>query len=372
VADDPQNNAPFHAPAFNDGFVNVVVHAWVVDVDLDIDGVDDDKEETEGEVVVRRADGNNAPRKKIILRAVQPEEWHGDLILTRDNGKVKVYDAAEGGNEITFSGQDNVFADTDLPKEFYVQGHEASDSMRDVTLTLCAVEGELAQDKVNFTVLWVDSFDRTFGDDDPQYGSTNANDYANDDVVSDDNDKKSAHNDEHTYPDLAHLGLNKDMDGPRMGWMGEVQAVVHPDDFDPSSEATPETFSLEQDINYKDYKEDTLISSQGYSGNVDANDGPGADWQDVTPCATGKIYYLDAPGLLWSSTIHGHQAETGDVFKTRNNFRVWARYGDVRCAEIYQFYVKFDMQKQEGAPMWQVLDNGNKKSANDAQDSLQP
>ena len=82
-------------------------------VDIDIEGVADDQETTVGGLVVRNHDGNNAPRKKITLASTAAS---GNVTLTRNNTKVKVFTAATGGTEITFNGIDNKFAVSTCPK----------------------------------------------------------------------------------------------------------------------------------------------------------------------------------------------------------------------------------------------------------------
>jgi len=282
------------------------------------------------------------------------------------SGKLKVYTAGTGGTQVSTG---TTFSYANLPTNLWVEGSTASSKMADANLVVNIEGAGGSRDKVKFTVLWVDSFNRRFADATPQYGSVNAADYAGDDVVSDDNDKKQDHNDQHTYPDLAHLGLNKDMTGPHMGWMFEVEAVVHPNNLDPSK--FPD-LSLEQDIEYKNYKGTNVVDSGTYtnSGSVISNDGPGPIfWQDVTPSAAGKIYFLDSPGPPWAN-VYG--LSSGDVLRTRNNFRAWARYGNSKCSRNFEYYVKFDLERQLATPEWQVLNNGNKDSQNNAQTALDP
>lgn len=59
-------------------------------VDLGIEGVEEEDEETIGAVVVRRADGNDAPRRKITLNTTAD---FGDVTLSRSSSKVKVFTA---------------------------------------------------------------------------------------------------------------------------------------------------------------------------------------------------------------------------------------------------------------------------------------
>ena len=88
-------------------------------------------------VVVKRADGNNAPRKGIVL---QKYEDGKSAKITVGGGKVSVWDAQDGGNKLNFNGTDNVFANTALPKTLYVQGDAESGIMGDVTVRMEAVD----------------------------------------------------------------------------------------------------------------------------------------------------------------------------------------------------------------------------------------
>ena len=132
----------------------------VIKVDLDIDGVQDTDEVNVGGFV---GANENAPRKKIILRKAEPDNWTGNLILTRNNTRVKVYDAQTGGNEITFNGTNNKFANNTLPKSLWVQGESASQNVRDVQLELKAEGSTTGKDLVKFTVLQVNIAFQTAG-----------------------------------------------------------------------------------------------------------------------------------------------------------------------------------------------------------------
>ncbi|MHB0913959.1 MAG: T9SS type A sorting domain-containing protein [Armatimonadota bacterium] len=126
---------------------------WAHGADVDLDVSDDENEDSPGMVVVRNCDGNGAGRKAITLPNAGGS-FSGNLILSRNNSKLKVYDALTGGNEITFNGTDNKFPNSSLPKTLYVEGYEASDSTGDAVLTLQA-ENAANSDSVSFTVLWV-------------------------------------------------------------------------------------------------------------------------------------------------------------------------------------------------------------------------
>src|SRR5262249_4844323 len=85
--------------------------------------------------------------------------WDGEVKLTLNNNKVKVFTQAIGGDPLTFDGTDNVFVNCIDPVELYVQGDVGSATMRDVEITATPVIGNTPMgtpDTVKFTVLWVD------------------------------------------------------------------------------------------------------------------------------------------------------------------------------------------------------------------------
>jgi len=291
-------------------------------VDLSIDGVADDKEEAEGKVIVQRNDGNNACRAKIVLKGVQPTNWPGNVVIAKNNLRVSLFDAKTNGNEIVFDGTDNVFAWRTLPKALWVQGNEASAAMRDASLELHAEGFTNCRDKVNFTVLWVDSITRRFADASPQYGSVDTNDYIGDDMASDDNDKKAFLAADCTYPPLAHLGLNKYKECPdvRLGWGYEVRGTVHPADYAaPSPYCEP--YGWRQDVACKVYKNGDKVVDEpypfpGFDSDPDwlpwsSNDGPVYDFKDAETSTNGSIYFLDAPGLRWDAPAEQTSVKTG-------------------------------------------------------------
>ncbi len=161
------------------------INVTVLLVDLDISGVDEGDEDSVGGFVVL-----NAPRKQIILRKVQPAAWSGNVILTRNNTKVKVYDALSGGTEITFNDTDNKFANSALPKDLWVQGETVSGYMRDVTLTLAVEDLSSCNDTVKVTVIDVDldisGVDEADEEDPGGFVALNDDDDDNDEVVDKD------------------------------------------------------------------------------------------------------------------------------------------------------------------------------------------
>ncbi len=134
--------------ASSNGIFDIVAPA-----DLDIEGVDDEDEESAGAFVLRKLDDNAAPRRKIVLNEITPTWWDGHVLLSRNSDKVGVFDAETGGNEVAFNGADNRFQASALPRQLWVEGHARSDNLCDVGLTL-ALEGlPRTDDTVAFTVV---------------------------------------------------------------------------------------------------------------------------------------------------------------------------------------------------------------------------
>ena len=125
----------------------VCAHANVVAM-LSIEGVAESDKQSGGGVAV--LDGK---RKKITLKQVKPTSYSGDVVLSKTSSKIKVYDSATGGTEITFNGTDNKFANAQLPKTLYVEAASASTSMRDVQIDFAAPDGYKPEDFVKFTVI---------------------------------------------------------------------------------------------------------------------------------------------------------------------------------------------------------------------------
>jgi len=319
-------------PLENSG-ISFYAHMTVVGVDLDVVGTDDDL--TIGGLVVRNCDGNNAPRKQIILSAI-PEGFQGNVILSRNNTKVKVYDAAAGGNEITFNGTDNKFAGATLPKSLYVEGNTASTTMRDVTLELSVEGTEDAKDTVKFTVLWVQVSGRHTPNDD----------------FSSDNSRISKIQSS-TWPSTAKLGSATIGLHPNIPiaydsgicLLSEFVGDVSPANFQRSD------FSEEENILCM---KRTLVEGKYYDGedgdqlfayNVNDDDTE-LGWQDTDPQSggsQGKIYDYDGPGL-------GNLFErlgNGEIVRARVNYVQEAEYDGIRCSNKYEWYSCWSVRATE-------------------------
>ena len=328
-AADAANNRDLEPkPALQKGSTDVGLR--VIDLDLleeeQFHGDYEAWEESIGTVAVRRHDDNEAPREPIILREAEGSTWSGNVVLTLTGGRVSVWDAEEGGNQITFNGQDNKFADTALPVTLWVQGDTPSDAMRDVALEL-AVDGDPAMsDIVRFTVLWVTVLsDHT--------GSMEM-DNAGRDVYFACVD---------SYDLGYHLSVSP-ATAPEeaVNCRGsEFIGVVQPSDFE------PDLFSggllLARD----------LLSGgawSGTNGNGDDDWIPKSAGDDTSPWnyrdddpqsggSGGRIYDQDMPGSI---AFYG---TTGHVFRIRFNFRAFASFQGIRCSEYLPWFTRQSYRK---------------------------
>jgi len=307
-------------------------------VDLDIDGVAEEDEETTGGVVVRDYNDNNAPRKKIILGSVSPSSWTGDVKLTRNNTKVKVFDASSGGTEITFNGTDNKFGDTNLPKPLWVQGDSGSGSMRDVELKLeTQSPAPSCSDKVKFTVLWVTVSTDHSGSLETDNSARNA--YSN--FVVPPPDYTLGHHLFCTY----HSGFS-----PQTGWNGrgsEFLGAVEPSDLVPSDFSTdPEVLHLAREI--VDGNEFWGANgNENSSGASSGGDTSNATYRDDDPQGGGSggtVYDFDLPGIcaVWGPP-------TNTIHRFRLNFREWADWDGTRCSEKKEWYTRQSYKKTGSA-----------------------
>jgi outer membrane protein OmpA-like peptidoglycan-associated protein len=89
-----------------------------------------------GNVVVVRKPHTNPQRRAVTLSVNQA--FAGSGAFTRSNDAIRFFDAAVGGNEITFNGVDNVFTDAQLVAghTVFAEGARASAAVDDVELRL--------------------------------------------------------------------------------------------------------------------------------------------------------------------------------------------------------------------------------------------
>jgi hypothetical protein len=128
-------------------YTNDSVKVTVVDVDLDIDGVDDAQEEDPGGFVAV-----NGLRKKILLAADPHTIGPVNLDATAGSDKVALYGAPSGGDPLG----NHLHYDTGalVPTQLWVQGIAHSDAHGDVTITLDGTAGgQHFTDTVKLTVV---------------------------------------------------------------------------------------------------------------------------------------------------------------------------------------------------------------------------
>ena len=323
--------------------------------DLDCWGVPEPDEVNVGDLLVRRFDGNNAPRHKITIHPVQPNDWAGNVVLTKkeeaEGGKIKVFTTLAGDTEITFNGTDNKFANADLvqnPKELYVQGNAGSDSWRDIELKAEPEGVPQGADTVKFTVLWVGISWKRLSTETP---------------VPEDNSRLQNYI---TLTGDDKLGLLDDNDGFR-SWYYQIKGEVSPQDFDQYEE-----IDWNQDLQGRIYLNNWFKDTpRDFSAPFPpGNDGPPDPWQDKAPQSGGsggKVYYLDGPGIPRDSAL-----PIGTIIRLRGNFKVAALftgwgYTDQRCSEIWTHYVRHSMKKTNAPPgnTWgDPADVPNDKQAN--------
>ncbi|MBI4834950.1 MAG: fibronectin type III domain-containing protein [Planctomycetes bacterium] len=293
----------------------------VLELDLDIDGILDTDEISIGGIVVRNFDNNNAPRKKIEIKRVTPTTWNGNvnLILTRNNDKVKIFTAPVGGTEIKFNGRNNKFSNAALPKDFWVEGFSESTTMRDATISLEAADTGGINDKINFTVLWVsDITGKTSGKLSPVTENAARDKIAND-----------------YFEDLGVWRKGWD----RYGLGIELKGTVKPSDFN-----FPVVLQRDGAFRYFKDTNNGSIPWPGLIRNFSIVIPPGNDtsprvYQDNNPLSDksqGEIYDYDAPGIGFLNE------PIGTIIRARSNMKEYAVYNDngaeIRCSLVYQWY----------------------------------
>lgn len=326
-------------------------------MDLDIAGVDDEHEEGVGQVVVLNFDDNAAPRKEVILRKVMPNDWTGNVILSRSAGNVEIFESATGGTEMNFDGIENKFANSALPKSLWVEGNIASTIMRDVKLKLEAEDISDCDDKVSFTVLWVNlSTDHT--------GSVNEDNFAiitYEDTVLPQGDNTLGH----------HLFYFEPAYGDRAGYLRASEFLGHLTvlDFDPSQ--------FTSDSEALDITREVVDGNRfwGMGGNEYVDPAvPGDDTSDPLqrddiPLSGGSpsvIYDWDAPGLIkWSAPMYM-------IIRMRTNFRQWAVWKDpasseqVRCSQKISWFSRQSYIKTDDSDVgWLESTSSNTLTDND-------
>ena len=257
-----------------------------------------------------------SPRKRINLEA---HASGGYVTLIGGSSKIRVFESSTGTDEVYFDGYDNKWeVSGDWYHHLWVEGAQASDQMRDVTLTLTHDAGP--SDSVNFTVLWVTVSAKNGGQ------------------VSDDNAKRDVYYNSavpETYALGHHLYASDDYYDIGTGTVGrgsEFIGEVAPPDFAPAE--FDGTLKMTQEV----------VSARSWWGpnGKENSDGwpPGSDEadpfaRDDDPQPNGKIYSFDTPGL------HPYDNVTaGLIMRARLNLCIWAKYNDVSCSSKKPWYTR--------------------------------
>jgi hypothetical protein len=148
------------------------VKLTVVQVDLDMDGVDDSEETHKGGFIVHNdndsdqdgtADKNEGAvtisgeidLEKITLNDVYPLALTGTVTLKAAAGgaKIKVWENSTRGTEVGLPATYSTSTPSELPEYLYVEGYDKSGGVRDITLALeYSVGGKTFDDRVKATV----------------------------------------------------------------------------------------------------------------------------------------------------------------------------------------------------------------------------
>jgi len=316
----------------------------VAKVTLAIDGVADSDKTNVGGLVVRNNDDNGAPRQKITIQMAEPNTMTGNVILTRSSGaKVKVFNSASGGTEITFNGTNNKFSTSSLPISLYVEGANYSDSMRDITFTLNLEEQSNVSDSAAFTVLWVDQPSVLFS------GTISMNN------AKRDNYRNWTASIVYDLGPRRFTSIAPSLFDDRLGWGLEASATVHPAGFNYPNN----NLKLERDVAACLYNGSTLVSPcTSFSSSIPpGNDTGDPASRDDNPSPDDKLYDFDAPGTTNTAT-----KPQNDIFRVRQNFKAFASITvggtAVRCSSIRTYFSRLSI-KQLTAPSgnnWVIID----------------
>ena len=312
----------------------------LVVADLVAKNILDANEDTVGATFVKRADGNDAPRKEVTLKAIP--NWVGTvrLDLTGFTANVSVYDAADAtGNQVQFDGTGNVYDNATLPKTFYVQGDHESYTMRDsqlkATPQVTQVTDVPVSDQVSFTVVWLTSnlgFSGNLSSDNSAAPAWKA-------LTDDGSDS---------------LGLVESTDPTgRKLWIWGYQAAgyVFPANLT-SATAGQISLRMDRDAEVRFYLGNVLQPNPptvpGSYGNAipRGNDSSAAQYRDDDPNTTGTygvIYDIDGPGVA------KQVAPQGTIIRFRMNFREYAKVNIdnqwIRASNIQEAYIRFSIKQ---------------------------
>ena len=266
-------------------------------------------EDAVGGLVVLRASGNNAPRKKVTIHRTDPEDWDGRLTLASNSGRVRVYTSAEGQTEVTAARE---FANAELPLDVFVEGAQASTNMRDVELKLQVKNGN-SNDTVRLTVLWV--------------GEATIETSENV-TISPLNNGLTWYRDQADPPIRIALGLHKRTNC--WAWGFQATGAVQPTDFNPRLfGGGTEFFRLERNLlgatweklpggTDAEFSEPQALNPEA---GVEGSDTSYRNWRDDIPAENGGLVWdLDTPGYDLAPT----PGQNGTIRRHRSCFKEWA------------------------------------------------
>jgi len=279
--------------------------------------------------------GNEAPRKKIVLNKVTPQDWTGSVKLTSPDGRLLAFTAAEGGMEVELDDLGTVYANANLPVELWVQGDAASDQMRDAVVNLAPYGPPGGQDPVHFTVLWVTVSSTHTG----PISLDNAGRIPFSTLVVPPEPPDCFELGQHL---LATWSFLFEPENATNSLASEFCGSVAPSNFVVSDfSAEPSALHLTREIvNAMEY--------HGPTGSENPEAVPGG--QETSPeClrdddpqsgdSEGTIYDLDGPGIIvWVCPV-------GTINRYRVNFSEWAEFDGTRCSARLPWYTRQSYKK---------------------------
>ncbi len=277
------------------------------------------------DILVRRYDGNEAPRWKVNIKSVCCRQGRQQRLTATDN--ISVYESEDATTPIDLTTR--VWDNGDAT--VWVQGDLPSVGMGDAVLGLQDTDDPTLVDTATFTVLWIDRID---------IKSKSSDEFSTDNPLV-------PHILTGIVPQDHNLGIRR---GPeRIGTWVEIRGNVQPQDF----AAAP--FDACQDWNRKLFNGEngneirhtffsiTLANGKAQFNSTRGNDAPDDDMVYANPAkpnglgkkAAGAIYMFDDPGI---TDVNVTKILKGQLIRNRANLYTWFRYTvnakPVRCSPI--------------------------------------
>jgi hypothetical protein len=298
--------------------------------------------EASRDLLVRLFDNNNAPREEITIHPLitKPVDAKVDLVLDcSPRQKVALYTAEIEGKRLDWPQK---YTKDQLKKKMslWVQGLEASESMKDITISISALGKELAS--VKFTVIWAEL---------PKPQTTGTPPPAAQVMWPDSGDKKD--------PNKIWFGwLNyRDWSGPAIGYSFLVSAEIQPSHFKDSELDSPSGLRLHRDAMSRDWalQDGQIINKTEEWWNFGGDAHPNDDGHEIgketfhvdAPDINNKIYILVSPGM-------GLVTNPSTIIRMRTNFRVFVGVNCrgpgrseriVRCSPVLRYGFACSLQQ---------------------------